>query len=127
MKKLLFLLLASTSISLMAMNDAPKPLCDGTRRNQQNDYACCSESLPYAHKDPFYQPDLPLPELNHVAYIPQMIPDEPNAPNIQAFSLEHVPRPPYNPAVGLFLAIRSALSSTVTPVQTPAASANHNE
>lgn len=125
MKKILLLFIASSSISLVAMGDAPTPLCGGN----QNSYDCCSSSLPYATHNHFYNPDTPLPELPYVPYLPQMIADEINPSNILPVSLEqqHIPIPPYNPAVRLILSIRSALSSTVTPVQPPAASANHNE
>lgn len=116
MKKFLLLLIATSSCALMGME-----MDDRRDRSQcnQNDYDCCRELLPYAHKNPFYQPHLTMVEIKTLIYIPQTSPDEASGPNIPLISLAPAHRPPYNPAVGLFLAIRAALSSrTITPTQT---------
>ncbi len=114
MKKMLFLLIACSSLSLMGVND----IRDSTQCDP-SEYDCCWEILPYAHKDPFYQPHLSALKIQNTAvYQPQMDSEE----------SAHAPRPPYNPAVRLFLTIRAALSSTIIPApptQTPPA--NHRE
>jgi hypothetical protein len=122
MKKIILSLIACTSVSLMPMKTLIS-LCDAA------DNDCCREALPYATQDPFYQPDLSVLTIQNPAiYQPQMSADEPDARSTQFDLLEHAHRPPYNPAVGLFLAIRAALSSrTVIPVQTTESSVCHVE